>query len=59
MIYRRAYPSFAVSDLDQKKLLREASRRNIEGVRTFIKFSVEALDVTRLRAQGVLPRNTD
>jgi hypothetical protein len=28
-------------------------------VRTFIKFSVEALDVTRLRAQGVLPRNTD
>jgi hypothetical protein len=55
MIYRRAYPGFEVSDLDQKKLLREASRRNIEGVRTFIKFSVEALDVTRLRAQGVLP----
>jgi len=59
MIYRRAYPGFEVSDLDQKKLLREASRRNIEGVRTFIKFSVEALDVTRLRAQGILPRNTD
>lgn len=55
MIYRRAYPGFTVSDLDQKKLLREASRRNIEGVRAFIKFSIEALDVTRLRAQGVLP----
>jgi hypothetical protein len=55
MIYRRAYPSFTISDLDQKRLLREASRRNIEGVRAFIKFSIEALDVTRLRAQGVLP----
>jgi hypothetical protein len=55
MIYRRAYPSFTISDLDQKRLLREASRRNIEGVRAFIKFSIEALDVTRLRAQGILP----
>jgi hypothetical protein len=55
MIYRRGYPGFAVSDLDQKWLLREASRRNIEGVRAFIKFSIEALDVTRLRAQGILP----
>ncbi|HTW91102.1 MAG TPA: BREX system ATP-binding domain-containing protein [bacterium] len=59
MIYRRAYPDFTISDLDQKRLLREASRRNIEGVRAFIKFSVEALDVTRLRAQGVLPQNKD
>jgi hypothetical protein len=59
MIYRRAYPGFTVSDLDQKRLLREASRRNIEGVRAFIKFSIEALDVTRLRAQGVLPQNND
>jgi len=60
MIYRRAYPGFTVSDLDQKRLLREASRRNIEGVRAFIKFSIEALDVTRLRAQGVLPeKNAD
>jgi hypothetical protein len=56
MIYRRAYPSFTISDLDQKRLLREASRRNIEGVRAFIKFSIEALDVTRLRAEGVLPK---
>jgi len=55
MIYRRAYPGFLVSDLDQKRLLREASRRNIEGVRAFIKFSIEALDVARLRSQGVLP----
>jgi len=60
MIYRRAYPGFTVSDLDQKRLLREASRRNIEGVRASIKFSIEALDVTRLRAQGVLPeKNAD
>lgn len=58
-IYRRAYPAFTISDLDQKKLLREASRRNIEGVRAFIKFSIEALDVARLRAQGVLPARKD
>jgi len=59
LIYQKAYPGFAVSDLEQKRLLREASRRNLEGVRAFIKFSIEALDVARLRARGVLPRNPD
>jgi hypothetical protein len=54
MIYTRAYPGFALTDLDQKLILREAARRNVEGVRSFIKFSVEALDVARLRAKGVL-----
>jgi hypothetical protein len=48
LIYGRAYPDFALSDLEHKKLLREAERRNIEGVRTFIKFAVEALDIRRL-----------
>jgi hypothetical protein len=47
MVYRRAYPKFSLSDLDQKMLLREASKRNIEGIRTFIKYSVEALDAKR------------
>jgi hypothetical protein len=55
MVYTRAYPGFALTELEQKKVLREASRRNIEGVRAFIKFSVEALDVARLRAAGMLP----
>jgi hypothetical protein len=44
-----------VPELEQKRILREASRRNIEGVRSFIKFSIEALDVARLRASGILP----
>ncbi len=55
MIYARAYPGFELTELEQKKVLREATRRNIEGVRAFIKFSVEALDVARLRAAGTLP----
>lgn len=50
MIYQRAYPGFELSELEQKKLLRQAGRHNVEGVRAFIKFSVEALDVARLRA---------
>ncbi len=59
MIYCRAHPGFEIPELEQKRVLREASRRNIEGVRAFIKFSIEALDVARLRAQGVLPTRKD
>jgi len=55
VIYARAYPGFELTELEQKKVLREAARRNVEGVRAFIKFSVEALDVARLRAAGLLP----
>lgn len=55
MIYHRAYPGFELSELEQKRVLRDASRRNVEGIRLFIKFSVEALDVARLRARGILP----
>lgn len=47
MLYRQAYPQFEITDLEQKQLLREASKRNIEGIRAFIKYSVEALDVRR------------
>ncbi len=55
MVYARAYPGFELTELEQKKVLHEAARRNVEGVRAFIKFSVEALDVARLRAAGLLP----
>ena len=55
MVYTRAYPGFNLSGLEQKQVLREASRRNVEGLRSFIKFSVESLDVARLRARGIMP----
>jgi hypothetical protein len=55
MIYRRAFPGFEISDLDQKRILNDAARRNVEGIRSFIKFAIEALDVARLTRAGILP----
>ncbi len=56
MIYSRAYPGFELTELEQKKLLRQAGRYNVEGVRAFIKFSVEALDIARLRPRAPAER---
>jgi hypothetical protein len=53
LIYRRAYPGFELSDLAQKQVMRAAQKRNVEGVRTFIKFAVESLDVARVGAVRV------
>ncbi|MEO0080091.1 MAG: BREX system ATP-binding domain-containing protein [candidate division WOR-3 bacterium] len=55
-IYQRAYPGFEISDSEQQQVLGAAARHSIEGVRPFIKFCVEALDVARLRQQGILRR---
>ncbi len=53
-IYQQAYPGFDISELEQKKLFRAAARQGTEGVRLFIKFCVEGLDVARLKAWPVL-----
>ena len=50
MIYQRAYPGFDISEFEQKKLFRDAAGSGAEGVRTFIKFCVEGLDVTRVKS---------
>ncbi|UCG41824.1 MAG: DUF2791 family P-loop domain-containing protein [candidate division WOR-3 bacterium] len=48
MLYGRAYPGFDISELEQKKMFREAIRLGADGVRSFIKYCVEGLDVFRL-----------
>ncbi len=55
-IYERAYPGFRLPIEEQKRLLSRAARQSSNGVRAFIKFCVEALDIARLQQQGVLPR---
>lgn len=47
MIYRRAYPGFDPEETLQKQLFRAAVRRSVEGVRVFIKFCTEGLDIAR------------
>ena len=54
MLYRRAYDGFEPNEQEQKRLFRRASEHGIEGVRSFIKYCVEGLDVARLRANGAL-----
>jgi len=48
-IYRHAYPGFALSLPDQKRILADALRAANGGMRLFLKFSVETLDIARLR----------
>ena len=55
LLYQRAYPDFALADWEQKRILNSAASYRHEGIRSFIKFCVEALDVARLRRQGILP----
>lgn len=52
-VYERAYPGFSMPVEEQKNLLREAARRNSAGIRAFIKYCVEALDIARWRGEGV------
>lgn len=49
VLYQRAYPGFDLSELNQKKLFRAALQHGADGVRSFIKFCVEGLDVARVR----------
>ncbi|OYD14576.1 hypothetical protein CH330_08190 [candidate division WOR-3 bacterium JGI_Cruoil_03_51_56] len=53
-IYECAYPCFDISESEQKKLFRAALRCGTEGVRSFIKFCVEGLDVARIRSKRIL-----
>ncbi|MGB9742346.1 MAG: BREX system ATP-binding domain-containing protein [candidate division WOR-3 bacterium] len=55
-VYERAYPGFKLDVAEQKRMLTAAVKRSGTGVRTFIKFCVEGLDVARLRQAGVLPQ---
>ncbi len=48
-IYERAHAGFELTELEQRRLFREAARRGGEGVRSFIKYCVEGFDVARLR----------
>lgn len=50
-LYARAYEGFQPGEADQKRLFRDAAARGVEGVRSFIKYCVEGLDVARLRAR--------
>jgi len=53
-VYNKAYPSFRLPVEEQKRLFALTVRQNSFGVRAFIKSCVEALDITRMRQQGVL-----
>lgn len=48
MLYRRAYPDFDIPGITQKKLFRAAQTRGVDGVRSFVKFCVEGMDVARV-----------
>ncbi|MEO0081404.1 MAG: BREX system ATP-binding domain-containing protein [candidate division WOR-3 bacterium] len=56
MTYQRAYPGFDISEFEQKRLFSAAVQSGNEGVRSFIKFCVEGLDVARTRAGGLARR---
>lgn len=51
-LYVRAYPGFDISEFGQKQLFRSALQHGQEGVRSFIKYCVEGLDVARTSGNG-------
>jgi hypothetical protein len=57
MLYQVAYPGFQASEPDQKRLFRQAQAAGNEGIRSFIKFCVEGLDVARVRPARQLASN--
>ncbi len=46
-VYTRAYPAFDISVSEQKRIFRAALDRSGSGVRFFIKYCVESLDIVR------------
>jgi hypothetical protein len=56
LVYSRAYPNFALNDLEKKRLFINALKKKDEGIRLFIKYCVEALDLIRLRETGVIKK---
>lgn len=49
-LYQRAHEGFAMSEIEQKRVFRVAVERGADGVRAFIKYCVESLDVARFGA---------
>jgi len=49
MVYTIAYPKFKIPDLAKKQLFTNALKRKDEGIRFFIKYCVEGLDLLRLK----------
>lgn len=50
-IYQRAYPGFVLHETLRQELWEQASRRRTEGIRYFVKFCVEALDLSRFSSR--------
>lgn len=51
-VYEQAYPNFQLPLAEQKKILAQAVRENDAGIRMFVKFCVEALDIARMHQVG-------
>ncbi len=52
-IYQHAHPGFVLPEPEKKRLLENAFKRRQEGLRYFLKFCVEAMDLTRINRTEV------
>lgn len=52
-IYQRAHPGFVLPEPEKKRLMENAFKRKQEGLRYFLKFCVEAMDLTRINRREV------
>jgi hypothetical protein len=59
MVYSRAYQKFTLNDLDKKRLFVNALKKKNEGIRYFIKYCVEALDLIRLQQLGIIKKSSN
>ncbi|MDH5185968.1 MAG: ATP-binding protein [candidate division WOR-3 bacterium] len=56
LVYSRAYPGFILNDSEKKQFFVNALKKKDEGIRFFIKYCVEVLDLIRLRQLGVIKK---
>lgn len=52
-IYQQAHPGFVLPEQEKKRLMENAFKRRQEGLRYFLKFCVEAMDLTRINRREV------
>ena len=52
-IYQQAHSGFTLPELEKKRMLEHALKRRNEGLRYFLKFCVEAMDLTRINRRAV------
>jgi hypothetical protein len=52
-IYEHAHPGFVLPEPEKRRLLENAFKRRQEGLRYFLKFCVEAMDLTRINRREV------